>query len=385
VSGNAVHRTLAALSLLLSACNARCPSGGSPSPVVLVVQQRLIDARNGDVLGPLPPAPGLELHGDKDAVPEPGEPDSYAVGPFVVSTRPPRTRLRSGARIASEIDAVVFDEPSGARRWATPLDGAPRASAGREVVAIEDAVAVRLQSELLVLDAVTGARRWTARGSHTAMTALGPLVATIERTTDAVAARSVVDGVEAFRMALRAAEPSLQERDGHLMILDRWGLAGARLVDIGGDVVLDLREGVADVQRLGGDWLVVGVQRLFRVSPAGETRWALAPVLDAEQEATEAAVMPVGDDDIVVLQWNGGGDSGVGVARVSATGVDRWRHVAQPLRVMHSEYYHRCYALLDGASLIVVSQASGGSFLERIDVHTGALLDRWRYDRRPGE
>jgi len=383
VSGKAIHRWVAALLLQLSACSARCGDGGpSPSPVV-VVQQRLVDARSGEVLGPLPPAPGLDSYGDRDAVPEPGEQGSYAIGPFVVATRRPWTRLRAGARMAREIDAVVFDEPTGARRWAFSLAGAPRVATGQDVAAVGDAVAVLLQSELLVLDAATGARRWSAPGRHEEMIGVGALVVTSDPAADVVAARRVTDGAEAFRLPFPGPVTSLRERQGHLVMLEWAGRHGATIVDGGGHVVLHLREAVADVQRLGEDWLVAGRWQLSRVSPGGQLRWALAPAL--EGDASDAAFVTVGADDTIVIQWDGGSDSGVGVARVTAAGVDRWRHVAEPLGVPHSEYYHQCYALLDGGALVVISQGSGGSFVERLDAATGSLLDRWRYHRRPGE
>ena len=88
------------------------------------------------------------------------------------------------------------------------------------------------------------------------------------------------------------------------------------------------------------------------------------------ETAAEFANIPGGD--LVVATYCTISDDGVEVQRIGGDGNVRWRIQVPGLGVAHSEYEQLVYLELRGTSLYVVSQGSGGHFIERLDLATGA-------------
>jgi hypothetical protein len=86
------------------------------------------------------------------------------------------------------------------------------------------------------------------------------------------------------------------------------------------------------------------------------------------------------DGDLVIANYGAISDSGVALYRIHAIdGTVVWRASVPGLGVPHSQYEHLAYVELRGDALYVVSEASGGGFLERLSASTGSRLTRWTY------
>lgn len=83
----------------------------------------------------------------------------------------------------------------------------------------------------------------------------------------------------------------------------------------------------------------------------------------------------LGDNDWLLLRYMPIVDSGVEIERVT-DGEVVWRVHADGLGVAHSRYKHDIRAEVEDGQLILNSYGSAGTFMERRDLVTGALLER---------
>jgi hypothetical protein len=80
---------------------------------------------------------------------------------------------------------------------------------------------------------------------------------------------------------------------------------------------------------------------------------------------------------VVAFSYGSGFDSGVNVVRLDlATGKVVWWVRCASLGVEHSKYRHQAAVVVEGDRLRVTSEASGGTFVEELDLKTGKRLKR---------
>ena len=128
---------------------------------------------------------------------------------------------------------------------------------------------------------------------------------------------------------------------------------------------------------LGADTLIVTTNHLLRMDAGGAITWRRPPLANDFVAGNDFAALPGGD--VLVGNYGAINDSGVDLVRLRASdGEIVWRVSAESLGVAHSEYEHRAYLDVRGDVVFVISEASGGGFLEKRSVATGALLMRVR-------
>jgi hypothetical protein len=90
--------------------------------------------------------------------------------------------------------------------------------------------------------------------------------------------------------------------------------------------------------------------------------------------------VPLAGDEAVAFQYGLISDSGVDVLRLNlATGKVVWQTRCEPLGVSHSKYHHDARVEVEGGNkLQVTSEASGGTFVEVLDLRTGKQRSRTR-------
>ncbi len=133
--------------------------------------------------------------------------------------------------------------------------------------------------------------------------------------------------------------------------------------------VLRLREVVAAAHWVDRDLVVVSDKRIARLA-AGKPVWTLPPPADTFAAASELVELPGGD--VVIATYCAISDDGIDLQRVGVDGHVRWHITVRGLGVKHSEYEQSVYLAVRGDAVFVVSQASGGDFVERVELATGA-------------
>ncbi len=133
--------------------------------------------------------------------------------------------------------------------------------------------------------------------------------------------------------------------------------------------VLRIREEVAGVHWVGRDLVIVSDKQIARLA-AGKPVWTLPPPSGTFASASELAELR--DGDVVIATYCASSDDGIDLQRVGADGGVRWHVTVRGLGVAHSEYEQSVYLAVRGDAVFVVSQASGGNFVERVELATGA-------------
>jgi outer membrane protein assembly factor BamB len=154
---------------------------------------------------------------------------------------------------------------------------------------------------------------------------------------------------------------------------DRW-LTG-RAVTTGAEVrKLRLPAGAITGLPRGADWVFLGDKGVVRLAPGGKPRWR-TPV-EGQGWLDDGGLVEVGGDAVAFL-YGGIHDSGVQLIRLNAaTGKAVWQVQCDPLGVRHSKYRHSVTVTAEGDRLRVTSEASGGTFVEVLDLRTGRQLKR---------
>jgi hypothetical protein len=98
--------------------------------------------------------------------------------------------------------------------------------------------------------------------------------------------------------------------------------------------------------------------------------WSVPPPADTFVAATDLVELP--DGDVVVATYCAISDDGVELRRIGPSGALRWKAQVPGLGVDHSKYRQYVYLERRDDQLYVVSQGSGGNFMERVALATGA-------------
>jgi outer membrane protein assembly factor BamB len=338
------------------------PSATAP----LVINDRLIDPASAATIGRVVGATQYDT-----AVPLRDGGDRYAVGDRVVDSR-------SGATVAHKIDvrfdgsAVVRHEPSGAVRWTAPLAGV-HSVRPPDAIAAGGVAVVAVDSRLQAFDDATGKPRWSARGPADRLATNGTFAFVTDCTSGKVPGRALVairllDGTQAWRA------PVADEMDPDAIeVLSRYIVVRDHKVtvvlDHGGRELYRLLEGVQSVHPVTGGLLVFSDKRVALLDDAGAATWTRPPMRDSSAAGND--VLDLGGD-LLIGNFNRFSDSGVELIRFNgATGALKWQTKIPGLNVAHSEYLHVAYLEVRSPKVLVVSQGSGGSFFESVDLATG--------------
>jgi hypothetical protein len=113
-----------------------------------------------------------------------------------------------------------------------------------------------------------------------------------------------------------------------------------------------------------------------RIPNDGEKLQDLAErVPDPDWFRTKATLKIAGGGHLV-FRYGRMSDSGVELQRLDARGGTLWVQSCAPVGVCHSEYYHDVFAHVEGNTIKIISRGSYGTFVERIDLHSGRRIAR---------
>ena len=347
------------------------PSG--PSRPVMV-GDAFVDPATGAVVGTLAGAAGL------DAVPE-GD-GRFHLGPLHVDAATRAVIARDPPAAVIEDRRVLLRDGSGAIVWTVDPGGGVGSVRPPDVGEGGGRVFAATDSGVFALERASGRVLWSVPGPSDRLLLLGDrLYATDcsvkqDGSPRLLVGRDVATGAEKARFELpRQMDPdafavvapaTLLVRDDDVSLLV--DLSGARAPVV-------LAERVTIARPWAGGFLVVTSKRVAFLGPGGETRREVAGF--AEDDFVQGAdIVPLDGGDLLVVTYCRISDSGVGLLRLDpALGVV-WRTRAKALGVAHSEYLHQAYVEARGATLVVVSVGSYGTFIELRAAADGALVHR---------
>ncbi len=322
--------------------------------------------------------------------------------------------VRVGSRLVDLTDGSIIGEASGTRREKIELDGQAvvrrakdgtiiwsTALAGRvggvrppELVVAGETVIVAVDAGLVALDRESGAIAWRADGPNDRLHARGDLVfgllcgggKPLERP---LVARRVSDGKKVWETRLPDdVDPESMRDVGELLLVcendfqdDSW----SRFYELDGTLRFELAEVVCDARPTDdGGVIVLTEARLAAIGPDGKTRWESVGVAgEPGLSFGGGKLIALPGGDVIAMAYMSMADSGVDLVRVRPTdGSLVWKARAEPLGVPHSKYWHRPRLEPRGEQLIVVSEASGGCFVEVRETASGALVRRFNLSRR---
>jgi outer membrane protein assembly factor BamB len=270
--------------------------------------------------------------------------------------------------------AIVRKEPTGVVRWTVPFSGVRSVRPPDAVTA--GGVAVVVYDETLhAFDDATGKPLWTAPGPADRLATDGTYAFVTDCTSGSVPTRSLVavrlaDGKQVWRSPIAAeSDPDdIQVDARHVIVRD----TSRRLMivfDHSGKEVYRVTEAVESTWVNPFGMLVFGDKTITQRDDAGRTLWTHAPLRSTFVAGND--VVPI-QTDILIANHGRIDDSGVDLVRLRAdTGALVWEARIPGLGVAHSQYLHLAYLDVQGNKVFVVSQASGGSFFERVDLATG--------------
>jgi len=255
-------------------------------------------------------------------------------GPALAGGKPPpRFEIDPAARRVVRLDA-------GTTRWSTSLPGDVRGVMPPHLLWDAKRVYVRHQGGITALAAESGVVLWHAKGP-----------------TD--------------RLVL--------SRDLLLTTQDGW--VTARAVSTGGEVFkVRLPKGAIAGLFLGQDRVLLTEREVVRLPRGAKARWA-TPLQNSDWLG-DGGLVEVAGGDLVAFSYGPVSDSGVQLVRLDgASGEVVWRAGCAPLGVKHSKYMHDATVTSEGDRLRVTSEASGGTFVEALDLRTGKRLSRTSSER----
>jgi outer membrane protein assembly factor BamB len=314
---------------------------------------------------------------DSHTVAEPLGNHRFAVGDFEIDAAhgtvyaafaPAQVRVVDGDH---DRNAVVGLGTDGRVAWTRPLDGV-RSVRGPDLAFTDTTVVASVMGTLRAFDRATGAIRWSAVADAFSLHVVGDTVYYVtcnEPTHDHwLYGRSLADGSQKFRSALvEGWDPRLSVDPRHEIAVERRG--SSIVFDHAGRELYRMPDQIASAHAIGDDLVVVSDKRVARFTDTGKPVWSLpAP---AATFAGDAEFVDLPDGDLVIADYCAISDDGVEIQRVGPDGARRWKVMVPGLGVAHSEYLQRVYLERRGDTLYVVSQASGGAFMERVELSTG--------------
>jgi outer membrane protein assembly factor BamB len=285
---------------------------------------------------------------------------------------------------------VVARGPDGKTRWAASLNG--HLGGVRDPHLVWDArrVYVSHNSGITALDARTGAKHWQFDGPNDRLLLSGDLLLAADCTSGShvgtqgrsLTARSTSSGKELFRVQLpvKDFDPNPIEEVGGLFLVqtgeDVFGAGNALLIDRQGKVRHELKRQVIAGTRRGDDLVLLTSTDIVCLSSADKVRWT-TKVRD-HQWIAGGGLVPLGKEEALAFRYGCISDSGVDVLRLNlVTGKTVWQTHCAELGVGHSKYRHEATVVVEGGDKVqVTSEASGGTFIEVLELRTGKQRSR---------
>jgi outer membrane protein assembly factor BamB len=285
---------------------------------------------------------------------------------------------------------VVARGPDGKTRWATSLNGHLGGVRDPHLVWDAKRVYVSHNSGITALDAKTGEMRWQSAGTNDRLFRSGDLLLATDCTSGRyvgksgrlLTARATATGAEVFRVQLPIEEfdPNPIEEVAGLFLVqtceDPRGRGYSLLIDRQGKVRHQLKRQVIAGTRRGDDVVLLTSTDIVGLTSDDKVRWT-TKVRD-HQWIAGGGLVPLGREEALAFRYGCISDSGVDVLRLNlATGKIVWQIRCAELGVGHSKYRHQARVVVEGGDNVrVTSEASGGTFIEVLDLRTGKQKSR---------
>ncbi len=286
--------------------------------------------------------------------------------------------------LSEDNGTVTRFEPDGRVRWRRPMGGYIDPWA---CVIHGGKVILPRGMGLVALDDRTGEACWTSDGPVFNLHATDNIVVATNNSGNPewerdIVARGLRDGSVAWRAAEQdTRDPGSILQSGNLLFVRYGGgfeNGPTTCVDLKGKVRFHLKEFVYSARETGPDVFVATNQRVAKLKNDGAAVWEASterPPGSFPFDFGDFVMLPGGD--ILVFFYGPISDSGVEVWRVdAANGRVIWKTECQRLGIPHSEYEHRAWLVPLSREVIVVSNASGGSFVEVLALSDGKQLTR---------
>jgi outer membrane protein assembly factor BamB len=283
---------------------------------------------------------------------------------------------------------VVRRDAGGEVKWALTLFGDLDGVRPPHLVWDAQRVYVTHNGGVTALDADTGNVLWHEDGPGDRLLLSGDLLLATDCTSGRhvgdrgrlLTAREAATGRAVFhrRLPVEDFDPlPIEEVAGLFLVQTNESASGkgdALLIDRDGAVRHRFdREVVAGVRR-GEDQVFLTSKDVVRLSAEDKTLWE-TPFEERQWPAGGGLVEAGGD--LVAFLYGRISDSGVELMRLNpGTGKVVWRARCAPLGVDHSKYRHEAKVTVEGDALRVTSKASGGTFVEVLDLRSGRQRKR---------
>jgi outer membrane protein assembly factor BamB len=292
--------------------------------------------------------------------------------------------------VDSKAGQVIARGTDGKPRWATSLKGRIGGVRPPHLLWDTKRVYVNQNDGITALDAKTGEVRWQSDGPSDRLLLSGDLLLATDCTSDRyvgkagrlLTARSTITGGEIFRVNLpiRNFDPNPIEEVAGLFLVqtdeDVFGVGNSLLIDRQGKVRHRLKRQVVAGLRRGEDVVLLTSTDIVCLTSADRVRWAAA--VRGHEWIAGGGLVPLGSKEVLAVRYCLISDSGVDVVRLNlATGKTVWQTHCAELGVLHSAYHHEARVVVEGGDNVrVTSEASGGTFIEVLDLRTGKQKSR---------
>jgi outer membrane protein assembly factor BamB len=349
----------------------------------IMAGNHFVQPLTGEILGTVPGASSYDM-----ATPLPGPEGRFRIGKLLVDAATQKVTASVVEEISFEDKSVVRRDPAGKVIWSQAMAENPGGVRPPDRIAFDSEVFVAVRNEVVALDRETGAEKWRAVGEPDRFLVSGSLLLSTSCSSPAdpkhgrcLVARDRKTGTEVFRAALPAdSDPDAIREIGDFFVVSDVGFARShpaytRCFDRTGKLLFELPEHPAVISAADKDVVIVTPSRTARIDAQGKTLWETKDFHAGNDKGSRIAALPGGD--LVVLAWEPISDEGVDVMRLTASdGKIAWKTHCEGLGVAHSKYWQSCYVEVRGKFLIVVSQATGGHFVEALDAEKGESVKR---------
>ena len=302
-------------------------------------------------------------------------------------------RPREDVRIDYDNHRVSRRDPAGLHSWSTPLEGNLGGVRPPDLLGDADRVYVSHGDGVTALDYRTGAVLWHSPGPNDRMMLSGELLLATdcgsgdltEKGGRVLIARAVADGKAVFQAQLPAKDfdpEPIREVAGLFLVQvcdDPGGDGAALLFDQKGRLRHRLDHEVVNGRALGEDRLLLTSREVVRLGPDDKPKWT--DPFKAREWIAGGGVVDLPGGDVLAFLYGQISDSGVRVMRVRPDdGTVVWEAFCDPLGVSHSKYRHRAKVAVADGRVNVVSHASGGGFVEGLDLESGRQIKRTKQE-----
>jgi outer membrane protein assembly factor BamB len=308
---------------------------------------------------------------------------------------PPKKGDAAGTSPAYKVDPraglVVAQSADGKARWSTRLEGHLDGVRDPHIVWDDKRVYVTHKDGVTALDANTGKVLWHTTGPSDRLLLSRDLLLATDCTSASyvpesgrlLTARTLTTGAEAFRVNLPVEDFDplpIEEMAGLFLVQtveSPGGKGNALFIDRQGKVRHRLRRQVVAGLRRGADIVLLTSTDVVGLTPNGTVRWAVP--FRSHEWIAGGGLVELPDGDVVAFRYGCISDSGVDVVRIEPSGGKAvWQAYCDRLGVGHSKYFHEANVVVKGGKVQVTSRASGGTFIEELDLRSGKRLSRAR-------